>query len=93
VLKGHIAIDRAVFPKGTTGLKIDILARMYLWRDGLDYNHGTGALPAEQRQWLMWGRTRRWQLPASISPRDGSNKVALKAGMVLSNGLLPGNRL
>jgi Xaa-Pro aminopeptidase len=42
VLKGHIAIDRALFPQGTTGFKLDILARAPLWRDGLDYAHGTG---------------------------------------------------
>eukprot|EP01100_Stratorugosa_tubuloviscum_P002603 TRINITY_DN1618_c0_g1_i1.p1 TRINITY_DN1618_c0_g1~~TRINITY_DN1618_c0_g1_i1.p1 ORF type:complete len:623 (+),score=239.91 TRINITY_DN1618_c0_g1_i1:59-1927(+) len=42
VLQGHIAIDTCVFPKGTNGLKLDILARMYLWRAGLDYLHGTG---------------------------------------------------
>ena len=42
VLKGHIALDRAVFPEGTTGHQIDVLARQYLWEVGLDYAHGTG---------------------------------------------------
>ncbi|HEV2544472.1 MAG TPA: aminopeptidase P family protein [Methylobacterium sp.] len=42
VLKGHIAIARAVFPEGTTGAQIDALARMSLWEAGLDYDHGTG---------------------------------------------------
>ena len=42
VLKGHIAIARAVFPKGTTGAQIDALARMPLWQAGLDFDHGTG---------------------------------------------------
>ncbi|HZZ60206.1 MAG TPA: aminopeptidase P family protein [Roseiarcus sp.] len=42
VLKGHIAIARAVFPKGTTGAQIDALARLPLWRVGLDFDHGTG---------------------------------------------------
>lgn len=42
VLQGHIAIDRAVFPKGTTGYLLDVLARRALWEDGLDYRHGTG---------------------------------------------------
>ncbi|EEE66177.1 aminopeptidase P1 [Oryza sativa Japonica Group] len=42
VLKGHIALDTAVFPNGTTGHAIDILARTPLWRSGLDYRHGTG---------------------------------------------------
>lgn len=42
VLKGHIALDRAVFPKGTNGYGLDILARQFLWAEGLDYRHGTG---------------------------------------------------
>ncbi len=42
VLKGHIALARAVFPKGTTGSQLDTLARQYLWAAGLDYAHGTG---------------------------------------------------
>ena len=42
VLKGHIAIARAVFPAGTSGAQIDALARMPLWRAGLDFDHGTG---------------------------------------------------
>jgi Xaa-Pro aminopeptidase len=42
VLKGHIAIARAVFPKGTTGAQIDALARLPLWRVGLDFDHGVG---------------------------------------------------
>ncbi|PLK27331.1 aminopeptidase P family protein [Novosphingobium sp. TH158] len=42
VLKGHIAISRAVFPKGTAGSQLDTLARQHLWQAGLDYAHGTG---------------------------------------------------
>ncbi|WP_020174726.1 aminopeptidase P family protein [Methyloferula stellata] len=42
VLKGHIAIARAVFPKGTSGAQIDALARLALWQAGLDFDHGTG---------------------------------------------------
>ncbi len=42
VLKGHIAIARAVFPPGTTGAQLDPLARIALWRAGLDFDHGTG---------------------------------------------------
>ncbi|KAH9314181.1 hypothetical protein KI387_022808, partial [Taxus chinensis] len=42
VLKGHIALDSAVFPNGTTGHALDILARAPLWKKGLDYRHGTG---------------------------------------------------
>ncbi|KAL8836861.1 MAG: hypothetical protein Q9170_002752 [Blastenia crenularia] len=42
ILKGVIAIARAVFPKGTSGFALDTLARQFLWREGLDYRHGTG---------------------------------------------------
>lgn len=42
VLKGHIAIARAVFPKDTTGAQIDAFARAPLWQAGLDFDHGTG---------------------------------------------------
>lgn len=42
VLKGHIALAMARFPKGTRGSQLDILARQYLWADGVDYAHGTG---------------------------------------------------
>jgi Xaa-Pro aminopeptidase len=42
VLKGHIALALAIFPKGTRGSQLDTLARQYLWAAGLDYAHGTG---------------------------------------------------
>ena len=42
VLKGHIALASAVFPRGTTGADLDVLARQFLWQAGLDYGHGTG---------------------------------------------------
>jgi Xaa-Pro aminopeptidase len=42
VLKGHIAIARAVFPKGVAGAQIDAFARRALWEAGLDFDHGTG---------------------------------------------------
>jgi Xaa-Pro aminopeptidase len=42
VLKGHIAIARAVFPKGASGAQIDAFARQFLWAAGLDFDHGTG---------------------------------------------------
>ena len=42
VLKGHIALAMAVFPKGTIGSQLDTLARYALWQVGLDYAHGTG---------------------------------------------------
>jgi Xaa-Pro aminopeptidase len=42
VLKGNIALNRAVFPKGTPGAALDHLARAALWAAGLNYDHGTG---------------------------------------------------
>ncbi len=42
VLKGHIALARAVFPTGTLGSQLDVLARQFLWSAGVDYAHGTG---------------------------------------------------
>jgi Xaa-Pro aminopeptidase len=42
VLKGHIALATARFPKGTTGTQLDGFARRALWQVGLDYDHGTG---------------------------------------------------
>ena len=42
VLKGHIALATARFPKGTTGTQLDAFARRALWQEGLDYDHGTG---------------------------------------------------
>lgn len=42
VLKGHIALSRAVFPEGTTGTQLDICARYAMWQEGVNYLHGTG---------------------------------------------------
>jgi len=42
VLKGHIAISTARFPKGTRGQDLDPFARRPLWEAGLDFDHGTG---------------------------------------------------
>lgn len=42
VMKGHIALDTAHFPKGTSGMHLDALARQFLWAHSMDYAHGTG---------------------------------------------------
>src|SRR5271170_7827091 len=81
VLKGHIAIDKAVFPKSTTGFQIDVLARQFLWTEGLDYFHGTGH--------GVGSFLNVHEGPAGIGPRIAYNEAALKPGMVLSNGLEP----
>lgn len=42
VMKGHIALGTAIFPEGTRGAQLDVLARQFLWKNGLSYLHGTG---------------------------------------------------
>ncbi len=74
VLKGHIAIARAVFPDGTTGAQLDTLARQFLWRAGLDFDHGTGH--------GVGSYLSVHEGPARIS-KLGS--APLKRGMILSN--------
>lgn len=42
VLKGYLAIDGSIFPKGASGTFFDAIARQALWKNGMDYGHGTG---------------------------------------------------
>lgn len=78
VLKGHIAVDQAVFLDGTTGGEIDILARQYLWRNGQNYGHGTGH--------GVGYFLNVHEPPQGISPGSGSrNKTPLEPGMLTSN--------
>ena len=42
VLKGHIQVELVKFPSGASGTQLDILARQHMWREGLNYLHGTG---------------------------------------------------
>src|SRR5215212_1349805 len=74
VLKGHIAIARAVFPDGTTGAQLDSLARQFLWAAGLDFDHGTGH--------GVGSYLSVHEGPARLSKLG---TVALKRGMILSN--------
>ncbi len=75
VLKGHLALQAAVFPMGTTGMQLDVLARMPLWQSGLNYGHGTGHGVG---QFLCCHEG-----PQSI--RTNFNPTPLRAGMVTSN--------
>ncbi len=75
VLKGHIALAKARFPEGTTGAQIDVLARQYLWQNGLDYAHGTGH--------GVGSFLSVHEGPASISKRPIA--APLRAGMIMSN--------
>ncbi|KAK4462500.1 putative Xaa-Pro aminopeptidase 1 [Cladorrhinum samala] len=76
VLKGNIALDTAVFPKGTNGFAIDCLARQYLWKSGLDYRHGTGH--------GVGSFLNVHEGPIGIGTRKQYIDVALAAGNVLS---------
>jgi Xaa-Pro aminopeptidase len=74
VLKGHIAIARAIFPEGTTGAQLDSFARQFLWAQGLDFDHGTGH--------GVGSYLSVHEGPARISKLG---TAALKPGMILSN--------
>jgi Xaa-Pro aminopeptidase len=80
VLKGHIAVARALFPAGTRGTQLDSLARQYLWRAGLDYAHGTGH--------GVGAYLAVHEGPQRISPAGSGQSGGdepLQAGMFLSN--------
>ena len=74
VLKGMIAISRLRFPKGTKGNQIDAIARLALWRDGLDYGHGTGHGVGS------YGAVHEG--PQGISKRSSAT---IEPGMIISN--------
>ncbi|PVB61642.1 aminopeptidase P family protein [Labrenzia sp. 011] len=74
VLKGHIAISTARFPQGTTGAQLDTLARIDLWKAGLDFDHGTGH--------GVGAYLSVHEGPQRISK---AGTVPLKPGMILSN--------
>jgi Xaa-Pro aminopeptidase len=74
VLRGHIAIARAVFPDGTSGAQLDTLARQYLWQAGIDFEHGTGH--------GVGSYLSVHEGPARISKLG---TTPLKRGMILSN--------
>jgi Xaa-Pro aminopeptidase len=75
VLRGHIALATARFPKGTTGSQLDALARAPLWDAGLDFDHGTGH--------GVGSYLSVHEGPQRIS--KVGNSVALRPGMIVSN--------
>jgi Xaa-Pro aminopeptidase len=80
VLKGHIAIATAVFPKGTRGSQLDSFARRPLWEAGLDYAHGTGH--------GVGSFLAVHEGPQRISPvgsAQSGGDEPLQAGMIISN--------
>jgi Xaa-Pro aminopeptidase len=76
VLQGHIALARAKFPNGVSGIRLDTLARVPLWNRGLDYNHGTGH--------GVGSYLNVHEGPQSINPKKDTG-APLEAGNVLSN--------
>jgi Xaa-Pro aminopeptidase len=74
VLKGHIAIATARFPKGTRGVDLDPFARRALWESGLDFDHGTGH--------GVGSYLSVHEGPQSISK---GGMAALESGMIVSN--------
>jgi Xaa-Pro aminopeptidase len=74
VLKGHVRVARAVFPAGTSGAQLDTLARIPLWRAGLDFDHGTGH--------GVGAYLCVHEGPQRIAK---TGTVALKPGMIISN--------
>ncbi len=80
VFKGHVALATAVFPHGTSGQQLDALARMPLWRVGLDYAHGTGHGVGSYLS-VHEGPARI----AKPSYGGGGPQEPLRPGMILSN--------
>ncbi|SCU70663.1 aminopeptidase P1, putative [Trypanosoma equiperdum] len=77
VLKGHLALHNAVWPTGTTGHRLDALARVHLWRYGLDYAHGTGH--------GVGSFLNVHEGPQGIGYRPTPTEATLAAGMIMSN--------
>jgi len=77
VLQGHIAIDKAVFPRGITGYLLDPFARAALWKDGLDFRHGTGH--------GVGAFLNVHEGPHGIGTRVAFNDTPLQASMTVTN--------
>ena len=77
VLKSHIALARATFPKGMTGARLDMISRAPMYAHGMDFKHGTG----HGVGYLL----NVHEGPQNISPRAVTSKFAVLPGMVTSN--------
>lgn len=75
ILKGHIALATAVFPEGTRGAQLDVLARLPIWKQHMNYLHGTGH--------GVGHFLNVHEGPQSI--RMNENPIPLQPGMVTSN--------
>ena len=80
VLKGHIAVATAIFPKGTRGSQLDSFARRPLWEAGLDYAHGTGHGVGS-----FLGVHEGPQRISPVGSSQSGGDEPLRAGMILSN--------
>jgi Xaa-Pro aminopeptidase len=80
VLKGHIALATALFPKGTRGSQLDSFARRPIWEAGLDYAHGTGHGVGS----FLSVHEGPQRIAAAWSTQPGADEP-LQAGMILSN--------
>ncbi len=80
VLQGHIALDMAIFPTGTPGSALDVLARQFLWQAGVDYPHGTGHGVGS-----FLGVHEGPQRIAKGRGGQAGTDQSLEAGMILSN--------
>ena len=78
VLKGHIALAEVIFPNGTCGSQLEVLARMYLWDNGLNYLHGTG-------HGIGYFLNVHEGPHGLAVPSTERGRIALSPGMIISN--------
>ncbi len=79
VLRGHLNLAAARFPEGVCGQNLDILARMPLWKQGLDFNHGTGHGVGYLLSVHEGPQRIHWRL------RPGQEVIPFEEGMIVSD--------
>lgn len=79
VLRGHLKLYAARFPEGICGQNLDVLARMPLWENHMDYNHGTGHGVGYLLNVHEGPHRLHWRL------RDGEKVIPLEEGMIVSD--------
>lgn len=78
-LKGHLGLARAVFPEGVCGQNLDVLARLPMWRQGLDFNHGTGHGVGFLLSVHEGPQRVHWRI------RGEADAIPLREGMIVTN--------
>lgn len=96
VLKGHIALARIKFPKGTSGANIDVLARSHLWNAGKNFDHGTGHgvgsfLSVHEGPYGISKRSQQELLPGMILSNEPGFYKAGEYGIRIENLMLVEN--